>query len=201
MNGRASQSRVGWDRREFIRAGALLGVALGVPGCVSAQAMDPALAPTFNELALIDTVSELVIPATDTPGAREAEVGAFVVLALAHGLDGARDALAPNAVSAAIRPYLRADGSLDHLRWLAMRLPVVDAPGLAALDAAAFANDADAQPWKLIKRLILTGYYTSRIGGSVELQYAAVPGRYDPAVPVTQETRAFSSDWNGVEFG
>lgn len=192
---------VGWNRREFVRAAALLGVALGAPGCVSTDALDPALAPTIDELALMTEVADLVIPATDTPGAAEAEVGAFVLLALAHGMDGARDALAPDAVTTTIRPHLRADGSLDHARWLAASLPDPRAESLAALDTAAFAGEADAQPWRLLKRLILTGYYTSQIGGSVELQYAAVPGRYDPAVPVGPNERAYSNEWNGVEFG
>ena len=53
----------------------------------------------------------LVFPTTDTPGAAEAKVGAFVALALAHGLDGSRSALAPDAISTNLRPYLRADSS------------------------------------------------------------------------------------------
>lgn len=191
----------GWNRREFVRAAALLGTAMGLPGCVSAAALDPALAPTVDELALMNAVSELVIPATDTPGAAAAEVGAFVLLALAHGLEGARMPLATASVSTTIRPHLRPDGSLDHARWLAASLPVPSSESLAALDAAAFAGDPKAQPWRLLKRLILTGYYTSQIGGSVELQYAPVPGRYDPAVPVTPDTRAYSNEWTGVEFG
>ncbi|MCB2065023.1 MAG: gluconate 2-dehydrogenase subunit 3 family protein [Erythrobacter sp.] len=191
----------GWNRREFVRAAALLGTALGLPGCVTATALDPALAPTIDELALANTVADLVIPATETPGAAEADVGAFVLLALAHGLEGARDPLAAGAITAAIRPHLRADGSLDHMRWLASALPAPSPSSLAALDAAAFANQPDAQPWRLLKRLILTGYYTSQIGGSQELQYAAAPGRFDPMVPLTPETRAYSNEWNGVEFG
>jgi hypothetical protein len=192
----------GWNRREFVRAAALLGLVLGTPGCATAAALDPATAPTESDLAFITRIAEMVIPATDTPGAGDAEVGAFVLLALAHGLEGAREPLAPGAITPAIRPHLRADGSLDHLRWLADTLG--DDPteaNLAAIDAAAFAGDADARPWRLVKGLILTGYYTSRIGGSVELQYAAIPARFDPAVPVGPETRAFSNEWTGVEFG
>ncbi|QZH76766.1 MAG: gluconate 2-dehydrogenase subunit 3 family protein [Erythrobacter sp.] len=192
----------GWNRREFVRAAALLGLALATPGCVTAAALDPAQAPSEDDLAFITRISDMVIPATDTPGAAEADVGAFVLLALAHGLDGARAPLAPNAVSTTIRTHLLTDGSLDHLRWLRAILGEdATEESLAALDAAAFSGDAEAQPWKLLKGLILTGYYTSRIGGSQELAYAPIPGRFDPMVPVGPETRAYSNEWTGVEFG
>jgi hypothetical protein len=85
-------------------------------------------------------------------------------------------------------------------RWLT--LPAARRhEALAALDAAAYRNDPAAAPWRAIKGLILTGYYTSEIGGSKELNYELVPGRFDPKVPVTPETRAYSSDWTAVDFG
>ncbi len=93
----------GWNRREFVRAAALLGLALGTPGCVTAAALDPAQAPSEDDLAFITRIADMVIPATDTPGAAEAGVGAFVLLALAHGLDGARAPLASAAVTASDR--------------------------------------------------------------------------------------------------
>jgi hypothetical protein len=49
--------------------------------------------------------------------------------------------------------------------------------------------------------LILTGYYTSEIGGARELQYELTPGRYDPAVAIRPGERAYSSDWTAVDFG
>jgi len=192
---------LGWNRREFVRAAGLLGIVLGVPGCTTAAALDPAYAPGLDDLMVMNEIAELVIPATDTPGAAEAEVGAFVLLALEHGLDGARVPLAPDTVSSTIGPHLRTDGSLDHLRWLRASLSAPLGESLTALDAVAFSGVSDAQPWRLVKGLILTGYYTSRIGGSVELQYAPIPGRFNPAVPVEPGQRAYSNDWTGVDFG
>ena len=72
---------------------------------------------------------------------------------------------------------------------------------LTALDAEAFAPGAGDHPWKAIKAAILTGYYTSEIGASQELQYEHVPGRFDPDLPLTPGYRAWSSDWTAVEFG
>jgi hypothetical protein len=103
----------------------------------------------------------------------------------------------------------RADGSLRYVDWLEAALGTgwldtddsTRAARLAALDAAAFEPGADAHPWRKLKALILTGYYTSQEGGAQELRYAPIPGRFDPAERVTPETRSLSNDWTGVEFG
>ncbi len=204
----------GWSRREFAGAASLLALALGLPSAaVYLDGLDDADAPSDRQRAIMREVADMVIPDTETPGAGAAGVGDFVLLALAHGLEGARAALAPDAVSTTIRPHLRRDGSLDHARWLESTLDRAvggDWPSkpaerkleaLATIDAQAFGPEAGAHPWRMVKGLILTGYYTSEIGGSRELAYEPLPGRYDPAVPVAPDTRAYSNEWNGVEFG
>lgn len=204
----------GWSRREFAGAASLLALALGLPSAaVYLDRLDDADAPSDRQRAIMREVSDMVIPDTDTPGAAKAGVGDFVLLALAHGLEGSRAALAPDAVSSTIRPHLRRDGSLDHARWLENTLDRAvggdwlgkpadrKLEALAAIDAEAFAEGAGPHPWLMVKGLILTGYYTSEIGGSQELAYDAVPGRYDPAVPMGPDTRAYSNEWTGVDFG
>ena len=75
------------------------------------------------------------------------------------------------------------------------------AAALAAIDSEAFASRDSVSPWKPLKALILTGYYTSEAGASQELRYELVPGRYDPDIPLAPTDRAWSSDWTAVEFG
>jgi hypothetical protein len=204
----------GWSRREFAGAAMLLGLVVGLPAAVVRLSdLDPADAPTERQRAIMRAVAQHVIPRTDTPGAGDAGVGDFVILALAHGLDGTRDPAAPAGMPYAFPEYRRPDGSLRYLAWLEQALDRAangDWPGkpprrrseaLATLDAAAFAPDAGDHPWKKVKGLILTGYYTSEAGGAQELRYELTPGRFDPAVPVRPGDRAWSSDWTGVEFG
>ncbi|WP_421846700.1 gluconate 2-dehydrogenase subunit 3 family protein [Novosphingobium sp.] len=197
----------GWSRRSFLGAAALVALQGAVPGGAQVLArLDPKDAPSPLRRKLMRTVADHVIPATDTPGAGAVGAGDFVLVALAHGLEGTRR---PPAANPAFAPFLRADGSLDHAAWLEGKLgpkwlklpPARRHDALAALDTAAFANDPAAAPWRAIKGLILTGYYTSEIGGSKELNYELVPGRFDPKVPVTPTTRAYSSDWTAVDFG
>jgi hypothetical protein len=209
-----ANSSGGWNRRDFVGAAALAALALGLPSAaVVLSGLDDADAPSPDQRALLGKVADLVIPATDTPGAAAAGVGDFVLLALAHGLLDTRAPLSRQTVTPDMATHLRTDGSLRYAQWLEVTLnrtaggnwlgkpATLQQASLAAIDAAAFAAGADGHPWRKLKALILTGYYTSEIGGSVELQYAPVPGRFDPAVPVTPDSRAYSNEWTGVDFG
>lgn len=203
----------GWQRRDFLGGAALLALALGIPAAAVSLSDLPAQdVPSDRQRALLRTVSQLVIPRTETPGAGDVGTGDFVLIALAHGLEGSRKPMAQDAGRPTLR-HLRADGSLDHAAWLEGELDqrvegdFLALPGqsqvtaLTALDTQAFAPDAGDHPWKTIKALILTGYYTSETGGAKELRYELVPGRYDPDVPLKPADRAFSSDWTAVDFG
>ncbi|HWU03437.1 MAG TPA: gluconate 2-dehydrogenase subunit 3 family protein [Novosphingobium sp.] len=201
------------SRRGFIGGAALFALAIGVPAAaVRLSDLHDEDAPTPALRAMLREVSQLVIPRSATPGAGDIGVGDFLVFALAHGMEGTR---APVANPAPGLP-LRADGSLRHAAWLASELDrraggnwlAAPAPRraetLAALDREAYPEGpppAVPSPWRAIKGLILTGYYTSEVGGSQELRYELVPGRYDADIPLTPDYRAWSSDWTAVDFG
>ena len=139
--------------------------------------------------AFLDAVCDLVIPDTDTPGARRAGVPQFVVMAAEHQLAGCTA-----ADIAALRSLLdrAASGSF---------LTLAPAQQYSVLEKIDAATDGDTLAvWRRIKKLILMGYYTSEIGASQELQYQLVPGRFDPDLPVKPGDRAWSSDWIGQGF-
>ncbi len=209
----AEQARKGWDRRDFLGGAALLAMALGIPAAaVKLSRLDPHEAPTARQLQVLREVSQLVIPSTDTPGAGDVGVAEFVALALAHGLEGSR-ARVDASQNPGLAAFRRSDHSLDHAGWLQHELNrrggadflTLDQPAraatLAALDAEAFAEGVREHPWRRIKGLILTGYYTSEVGGSQELRFELVPGRWDPDLPLAPGSRAWSSDWTAVDFG
>ncbi|WP_062783802.1 gluconate 2-dehydrogenase subunit 3 family protein [Novosphingobium capsulatum] len=198
----------GWQRRDFLAGLALLGLAVG-PAAAAVAASAPQDANIVRYQGLMRDVAQIVIPRTDTAGAGDVGAGAFVLLGLAHGLGGAHQPV----TTSGLEGFSSADGRFDHARWLALELdrraggdfahaglPARQA-AVAGLDRDAFADAPMAQPWRTIKNLVLTGYYTSEIGGSKELNYELVPGRWDPDVPVTPTTRAYSSDWTAIDFG
>lgn len=204
-------AQAGWNRRDFIGAAALLALAIGVPvAAVRLTDLPADEVPSNRQRSLFRQVAQLVIPRTGTAGAGEIGVGDFVLLALAHGLEGSRAPVASVSLPS-VALFSRNDGSLRHARWLEAELDrraggdflraADPAAILSAMDAEAFAEGTREHPWRVVKSLILLGYYTSEVGGAQELRYELVPGRFDPDLPATPATVAYSSDWTAVDFG
>ena len=202
------------DRRQLLGAGLLVTAAVATPLVIWQRMRAGERGEASDrQRAMLREAAQLTIPRTDTPGAADLGAHDFVAVALAHGLNGSRNPAAGEGVPAGMLYYQRQDGSLDHLAWLENALDVRaggdfvaaaaadKARALASVDAEAFASRDSGSPWTAVKALILTGYYTSEAGGSQELRYELVPGRYDPDIPLTPADRAWSSDWTAVEFG
>lgn len=174
-------------RRGFVgAAGGLLG-AVWMSGLLAGSAAaDAGAAPLFRRLG------EIVIPTTTTPGAGTAEVFAFVSRAVEKGLFGV-----PADLFARLQVELDARAGGDFLRLPAARQEAL----VAALDVEDYRpGTVGESPWCMVKTLILVGYYTGEAGGSRELDYQLVPGRFDPDIPTGKNYRALSNDWTGLSI-
>ena len=180
-------------RREALRRTALLlGGALSAPaiagvlaGCSSRGAGDGAL--TSDQRDLVATIAEHIIPETDTPGARAAEVHVFIDKMLAKHypaeerkrvLDGLVE-LDETAQRTCGGPFIRC--SADEQRAM-----------LGLLDQQAFAQRRDPHWFRTIKELTVLGYYTSEIGATKELRHVAVPERFEGCVPLERVGRTWA---------
>jgi Gluconate 2-dehydrogenase subunit 3 len=175
------------NRRAMLAGSAGLVSTSFLWGCVGRGEGGTLTAP---QMSLLDLVCDLVLPRTDTPGALDLKVPAFVALALQHGLDGTLNPSAPGAPT-----------GNDYGAWLQQVLALDPKKALAEIDAAAFAKGAPPSPWRRIKGLILTGYFTSEAGASKVLQYEPVPGRFDPDIAIKPGGASWASDWTAVDFG
>jgi hypothetical protein len=185
------------DRREALRRAArLLGGVLSAPtiagvlaGCGSSHADATTFAPralSSEQLEGVATIADLILPETDTPGARSVGVHQFIDTMLAEYytaldrqrfLTGLADVDA-RAQKAGGRPFLRCSG--DEQRAI-----------IEALDRETYAASG-APFFRTFKELTLVGYYTSHVGATQELKYARVPGRFEGCVPMTTVGRAWS---------
>jgi hypothetical protein len=150
------------------------------------------LDPHQNETVV--AMTELIIPQTDTPGARAARVNEFIDLVLAEWCDDADRALLLDGladVDARARALYGNDFVHGTEAQQAQILTALDQELALRRDAAKEGNTRraqDAAPDKtffhLMKRLTLVGYYTSEIGANQELHYQIIPGRYAPCFPL-----------------
>ena len=186
------------SRRELLLSGAALAVGLvQSPASIWAAIADPKAEDAPGQDVLTG-LCDAVIPDTDTPGAVAAGVPAFVVAAAEHGLEGAPPDLLRRFVTAldafAGGRYL----SLEPERRLALLSDIDERAFMPRSDQSL---PADLMHWTKLKSLIVIGYYTSEIGGSRELRFVQIPGRFEPDVPHQPGDRAYSSDWVAVKYG
>ena len=156
-----------------------------------AWAASPAWAPrtlSAAQLELVATLTEHIIPQTETPGARAAGVHRFV------------DALLTDHYPAAERDrFLAGLAGVDAQAQSRYGKVFVDsATGqqlalLRELDAAAYAASRAEDTWffRRMKELTLVGYYTSEIGAMQELHVSPF-GTYRGDIPYTSVGRAWA---------
>jgi len=192
------------DRREALRRAALLlGGALSastvagvLAGCEARRTPDGAWAPralSSEQLDLVATIAEHILPETDTPGARAVGVHRFIDAMLAdsfpdeerrHFLAGLSDVDA-RAQRSCGRAFLRC-ATLEQRA-------VLDQLDREAFAATASPPDRLPVPFfRTMKELTLVGYYTSEAGATRELRHAPVPGRFEGCVPLDQIGRAWA---------
>lgn len=205
------------NRRELLRAICIASGASLIGGEVLAfQSAPPATAIedtpfSAGDQTFLDEVGEAIIPATETPGARDAAVGAFMIAIVS-------DCYSPEERSrflagmGEIRRRARVEKGQDF-----MQLSTAGRGALIAmLDAEARDHNAGlidysqesigpgrwqglpapSEPWHYFtpfKQLTLLGFFTSKAGATEALRYVAVPGRYDGDAPYQKGDRAWAT--------
>ena len=146
-----------------------------------------------HQARTLDTIAERILPATDTPGAGDAAIPAFVDRLLDGWLpDAARDHLLAelDRFDARAREHHTGAAGFVDLEGPAQDELLTEAQdeALAERDGRAFSRNVNRlheQPFfDLVKWLTLFGYYTSEAGMKSELGYRIVPGRWDPCVDI-----------------
>jgi hypothetical protein len=150
-----------------------------------------ALSPQQSEL--VATIAELIIPQTDTPGARGAGVPQFIDLALAEWLDidDRQRFLAGLAeVDARSRKAFGHEFTACTPQQQTDFLTLLDAEVAGLRDADKQGTHREPTPsqgfFRMMKRLTLFGYFTSEVGVTEELHNPIIPGRYDGCVLLEQ---------------
>jgi hypothetical protein len=197
------------DRRELIqRAAMVLGgaisssAALGVlSGCTATpQPASEAGASaghflTPDESSQVAVISEHIIPKTDTPGAIDAGVPAFIDRMMA-GYYQDRERKTFRAGLARIDKDARA----AHGMIFVALTPDQQIEMLKRYDREAYEHaqanrgnaKADRHVFGMLKELTTLGYFTSQPGATQALKYAAVPGPYKGDIPFSEVGKAWA---------
>ncbi|MGE0771650.1 MAG: gluconate 2-dehydrogenase subunit 3 family protein [Cyclobacteriaceae bacterium] len=189
------------NRREAIqRTAMVLGYAVSAPavmGILNGCKATPELAftPVFlteDQARIVTEVAEILIPKTDTPGAKDVGVPGFIDLMLKDTFKKEDQDLFVSGLTAFDEeakknfgdPFVDLEPSqqLEHVK--------------AVHDAAIKARQEGVRerPFILMaKELTVLGFFTSEAGATQVLQYEAVPGAYHGCVPLAEVGKAWAT--------
>jgi len=196
-------------RRELLRVLSAVSVVPVLPPEVTLllrQAQPPAayalrcLTPHQN--AIVVALIDLIIPATDTPGAKAARVNEFMDIILtdwataeerARFLSGLENVdVQANALFG--RGFLDVSTPQQTAILQALDDSVDWRQGPPADSAGSFSerrfNQLRGEFFRSFKLMTIHGYYTSEIGQTRELKLEIIPGAFHGCVPVTPEKKA-----------
>lgn len=187
------------DRREALkRVGLLLGGTvissqLFLAGC-SSEDEEKRNQGSFSEsdIDLLNEIAETIIPETDTPGAKAAGVGSFMAL------------MVPDC-------YSSENQNSFHKGLEKVRSNFQKEYNHSFMDAAleerrAFLNNLDTEMnnstqirhednpvhyFRIMKELVLLGYFTSEVGCTEARKYVQTPGSYEACVGYKEGERAW----------
>jgi len=179
------------NRRELLKmtaaltGAAVIGGDLFLSGCVNRDKKAD-LPLSDRDIDFLNEVAETILPATDTPGAREANVGAYMNIMVMDCYDEQNQQIFLDGLKT-----LKASG-------FATASPADKEQQLVALNKEAREyqknkkKEDPAHYFTLIKQLTLLGYFTSEPGATKALRYLPIPTKYEGCIPYTKGDKAWA---------
>lgn len=191
------------NRRQAIeRTALILGYAVSAPaimgvlkGCKAAPEL--AFQPVFltqDQAALVSEVAEIIIPKTDTPGAKDTGVPGFIDLMVkdVYSKDDQDKFLAGLKAFDEEAKKTHGDAFLD-LEPEQQQQYVKAAHDAAIKEAKGQGRGGDRPFILMMKELTLLGFFTSEPGATQVLQYEAVPGAYHGCLPLAEVGKTWAT--------
>jgi hypothetical protein len=190
MNRRDALSRVA-----LLLGGTVIGGEFFLSGCTSAdKKIGQSVDFSADDLAYLDEIAETIIPATDTPGAKDAKVGQFMGVMVKDCYKESEQKVflaGMNKLNDASKKKFSGNGFMKITPEQRKEL-------LNELDkeqkdyAKNKKKDDDPHYFTLMKQLTLLGYFTSEPGATKALRYVPVPGRFEACIPYKKGDKAWA---------
>jgi hypothetical protein len=189
MNRREALSRVA-----VLVGGSIVGAEFFLSGCKPGDKAAAGLPLSAEDIAYLDEIAETILPATSTPGAKDAKVGAFMNTMVTDCYEEKDQKI-----------FLEGMGKLNaacnkmHGHDFLKATPEHRKELLTALDKEAKDYQKSKKPedpahyFSLMKQLTLLGFFTSEVGATKALRYIAVPGKYEGCVPYKKGDKAWAT--------
>ncbi|HUF74115.1 MAG TPA: gluconate 2-dehydrogenase subunit 3 family protein [Gammaproteobacteria bacterium] len=180
-------------RISALLGGTMVGSAALLSGCATRDARLASELFSPADIAWLDEIADTILPPTETPGAKAAEVGAFISVMVADTYTAEEQATFLAGL-ATLDDECRADHGVSFMA----ASPAERTALLERLDREQYdymqsrADDDPVLYFRMLKELALLGYFTSEIGYRQAMRYVEAPGRFDPCLPYTVGERAWA---------
>ena len=176
------------NRREAISSVALLlgGTLIGAEAFLSGCKTSDKGAAGFNlskdDIAFLNEVGETILPATATPGAKEAKVGEFMSVYV-------KDCYEEKDQTIFLEGFKKLD---EAAKKKSGKTFLESTPETKEYQKAK--KDTDPNHYfKMMNELTLLGFFTSEVGATKALRYVAVPGKYEGCIPYKKGDKAWAT--------
>jgi hypothetical protein len=160
-------------------------------GCKPAAEKEETLFSKDDE-KLLDEIAETILPKTNTPGAKEAQVGSFMVLMVSDCYSPADQEVFKEGIRQVEKASSKEFGKGFMKIKPEDRLSLLNGFDKAQQEHQKARKDGEpAHFFRMMKELTLLGFFTSKPGATEALRYVAVPGRYDGCVDYNKGDRAW----------
>ncbi len=187
MQRREALKRITWISGGALSAPIVTGILQGCQTDSSTDWLPSVLSE--DQVSIVAEISETIIPATDTPGAKDALVHRYVDIMLKDIFKDedrnyfltSLDQFESDAQDKYGKSFTKCESSqrIEHLK--------------SYESAAKAQGSADNTPfYSTIKQLTLAGFFTSEVGATQVLAYVKVPGRYEGCVPLEEDQKAWA---------
>ncbi len=165
---------------------------------------------TAADVVLLDEIAETILPETQTPGAKAAQVGAFMALMVTDSYKPEDQAIFRAGMRQLDETSMKANNASFMSATPAARLSLLEALDREAKAHQDAKDEREKQRkqqfregrehkteeeekkgedpnhyFRMMKQLALLGYFTSEIGYTKAMRYEESPGRFEPCVPYT----------------
>jgi hypothetical protein len=187
MNRREAIARV-----SLIVGGTIIGSDLFLSGCKPEKKKVETVL-TRDSLALINEISETILPQTSTPGAKEANVGHFMIDFVNDCYSAPDRAIFIQGLAAIDKRSMKA----YHDNFMQIneqqRLELLTNLDVEQKEYTKSKNETSPNHYfRMMKELTLLGYFTSEVGCTKALRYVPIPGKYIGCIPYKKGDKAWA---------
>lgn len=186
------------ERRELLKmitlatGGALIGGEFLLSGCKNNTGAEGSFSD--DEVAFLDEVAETILPKTNTPGAKDAQVGKFMTV-MVNDCYEAKDQKIFHDGLIKLNEASKKKFSSSFMKINAeQRKELLIELDKEAKEYQKTKKETDPNHYfTMMKQLTLFGFFTSKPGATEALRYIAIPGKYEGSVPYKKGDKAWAT--------